>query len=215
MKNKLSYKFSYRRRLPHIQPEGATFFVTSRLAGSLPIEVMERLIQEKRQVDEEVGKISDKKECAEKTYLEARKYFAKWDQELDHSSTGINFLSNSRIADMVAESLHYHDGKVYELLAYCIMPNHKHIVFTPLKENNEKYYPLSKIMHSLKRHTANEANLILRREGEFWQHENYDHFARDEKELERIVKYVLYNPVKAGLVQNWQDWKWTYSKYNM
>jgi REP element-mobilizing transposase RayT len=70
-------------------------------------------------------------------------------------------------------------------------------------------------MHSLKRHTAHEANLILGRDGTFWQHENYDHFARDEAELERIIKYVLYNPVKAGLVKEQKDWKWTYCKYDM
>jgi REP element-mobilizing transposase RayT len=176
---------------------------------------MEILMQEKRRMDEEIEKIGDKNKRAEKAYLEARKYFAKWDHELDHSTTGVKFLSNPRVADMVAESLHYRDGKVYELIAYCIMPNHEHVVFTPLKEEREKYYSLSKIMHSLKRHTANEANLILDREGEFWQHENYDHFARDERELERIVKYVLYNPVKSGLVENWRGWKWSYSKYDV
>ncbi len=70
-------------------------------------------------------------------------------------------------------------------------------------------------MHSLKRYTAYEANQILGRSGAFWQHESYDHFARDEKELERIIKYVLYNPVKAGLVDDWKSWKWTYCKYDM
>jgi REP-associated tyrosine transposase len=95
------------------------------------------------------------------------------------------------------------------------MPNHIHIVFMPLEESKDKYYSLSKIMHSLKRHTAREANLILGREGAFWQHENYDHFARDDGELERIMKYVLYNPVKANLVPEQTDWKWSYCKYDM
>lgn len=87
------------------------------------------------------------------------------------------------------------------------MPNHIHIVFMPLKESKDKYYSLSKIMHSFKRHTAHEANLTLGRTGTFWQHENYDHFVRDDAELERIVKYVLYNPVKANLVKEQSDWK--------
>lgn len=113
------------------------------------------------------------------------------------------------------ESLHFRDGKVYELIAYCIMPNHIHIIFTPLQESKDKYYSLSKIMHSLKRHTAREANLFLGRSGAFWQHENYDHFVRDDAELERIVKYVLYNPVKANLVKEQSDWKWSYCKYDM
>ena len=70
-------------------------------------------------------------------------------------------------------------------------------------------------MHNIKRNSANHANKVLSRSGTFWQHESYDHFARDEKELERIIKYVLYNPVKAGLVTDWKSWKWTYCKYEM
>lgn len=95
------------------------------------------------------------------------------------------------------------------------MPNHKHIVFKPLEETKNKYYSLSKIMHSLKRHTARQSNLILKQSGAFWQDESYDHFVRDEAELERIIKYVLYNPVKADLVKEKSEWKWSYCKYNM
>ena len=215
MKDKLVYKLSYRRRLPHIQPEGATFFVTSRLADSLSPEVIERLCREKKQIDLELEKIVDINERKKKAYLEERRFFGKWDDALDNSDTEIKYLSDSRIADLVSESLHYRDNKVYELIAFCIMPNHKHVVFKPLEEGEGKYYPLSKIMHSLKRHTAYEANLLLERNGAFWQHENYDHFARDEAELERIIKYVLYNPVKAGLVDDWAKWKWSYCKYSM
>jgi len=164
MSNRLSYKFHYHRTLPHIQSEGATFFVTFRLAGSLP---------------------------------------------------GIKYLSDARVADVVVESLHFRDGKMFDLIAFCVMPNHVHIVFTPLQERKDRYFALSKIMHSLKLHTAHEANRILNRVGPFWQHENYDHFIRDEAALERIIKYVLYNPVKAGLVIGQNDWKWAYCKYEM
>jgi REP element-mobilizing transposase RayT len=213
MKDKLVYKFSYRRRLPHIQPAGATFFVTARLAGSLPVEVVERLRREREQTDLELEKIADQNERKERTYLESRRFFGKWDDALDKSNTNIKYLSDLRVADLVSESLYYRDNKVYELIAFCIMPNHIHVVFKPLEESKDKYYSLAKIMHSFKRHTAYEANLLLERNGEFWQHESYDHFARNEAELERIVKYVLYNPVKAGMVDDWTKWKWCYCKY--
>ncbi len=201
--NQFSYKNFYHRNLPHIQPEGATLFVTSRLANSLPVEVVERLHREKEQTYLELEKVADKKERKEKAYLEERRFFGKWDDALGKSDTDIKYLSDPRIADLVSESLRYRDNKVYELIAFCIMPNHKHTVFKPLEESKGKYYPLSKIMHSLKRYTAREANLLLGRNGAFWQHENYDHFVRDEAELERIIKYVLYNPVKAGLIDDW------------
>jgi REP element-mobilizing transposase RayT len=196
MSSKFSYKFFYRRRLPRIQPEAATLFVTSRLAGSLPIEVMERLNQEKEKLYRELENISNKSEREKKTYAEFERLFSKWDDALDSSDTGINYLSDTRVANLVSESIHYRNGKVYDLIAFSIMPNHMHLVFTPLKDDTEKYYPLSKIMHSLKRHTAHEANILLDRSGEFWQHENYDHYIRNEAELERIIKYVLYNPSK-------------------
>ncbi|HUS70716.1 MAG TPA: hypothetical protein VM075_08075 [Anaerolineae bacterium] len=70
-------------------------------------------------------------------------------------------------------------------------------------------------MHSLKRYTARQANVLLGRRGHFWQHENYDHVVRDRPEQDRIIDYVLNNPVRAGLVEHWEDWKWTYCKYEM
>lgn len=213
--NQFSYKNYYHRNLPHIQPEGATLFVTSRLAGSLPIEVVERLHRERELIDAELEKITNLHERAEKAYLESRRIFGKWDSALDESNTGIKYLANPQIAKLVADSLHYRDSKVYDLIAYCIMPNHIHLVFMPLEEAKGKYFSLATIMHSLKRHTARQANITLKRTGSFWQHESYDHFVRNDAELERIIKYILYNPVKANLVKEQTDWKWSYCKYNM
>ena len=69
-------------------------------------------------------------------------------------------------------------------------------------------------MHSLKRYTGTQANLILERTGQqFWQHENYDHVVRDDGEFERIMNYVLFNPAKAKLVDSWEKWGWSYCKY--
>ncbi|HMB25148.1 MAG TPA: transposase, partial [Anaerolineales bacterium] len=122
---------------------------------------------------------------------------------------------NDGVASLIAEAIHYRDAKVYDLISFCIMPNHVHLIFTPQEKEKGTFYSLTEILHSLKRHTARQSNLILRRSGPFWQDESYDSIVRDETELERIVKYVLYNPVKAGLVKEQSDWKWTYCKYDM
>lgn len=114
---------------------------------------------------------------------------------------------------MVAEALLFRDKKVYELDCFTIMSNHVHAVFAPLKDESGTCYGLSRIMQSLKRRTASLANDLLGRQGSFWQGESYDHVVRDEDEWQRIVWYVLNNPVKAGLVQEWQAWPWTYFKY--
>jgi REP element-mobilizing transposase RayT len=63
----------------------------------------------------------------------------------------------------------------------------------------------------LKGFTALAANRRLGRTGAFWQPESYDHVVRDSGELERIVAYVVRNPVKAGLVAAADEWPWTYS----
>jgi REP element-mobilizing transposase RayT len=67
-------------------------------------------------------------------------------------------------------------------------------------------------MQSLKRHTARQANIVLGRQGAFWQDESYDRVIRDNDEYVRTVNYVLENPVKAGLVSKWEDWPWAYFK---
>ncbi len=66
------------------------------------------------------------------------------------------------------------------------------------------------ILQSLKRFTAQECNKKLGRTGKFWQKESYDHYVRNHKELQNIINYTLQNPVKAGLVKEWQDWPFSY-----
>ena len=79
-------------------------------------------------------------------------------------------------------------------------PNQVHLVCTPLAQDDGTFRPLNRILQSLKR------------QGAFCQAESYGRFARDENELERIVWYVIDNPVKTGLVSAWESWPWTYSK---
>jgi REP element-mobilizing transposase RayT len=126
----------------------------------------------------------------------------------------------------VAEALRYRDGQIYRLDAYCIMSNHVHVVFAPFlsaRELREVLLPeglrfisknpsLDAIMKSLKGYTAWESNRALGRKGTFWEQESYDHVVRDEAEFERVVRYTLENPVKAGLVKGWREWKWSYRR---
>ncbi len=206
MKNKLAFREYYKRRLPHIQIAGATYFITFRLANSLPIEALDKLAEDKQKIN----KLPEsQKESAH------RAWFAKYDDYLDQALHGSLYLKNEQVADMVAESILFRDGGVYDLISYCIMLNHVHLVCTPLEKLAGTYYGLTEILHSLKRHTAREANKILQRSGTFWQDESYDHIIRDDAELERIVKYVLYNPVKAKLVKEQADWKWSYCKFEI
>ena len=211
--SKLDYKYRYRRTLPHIQPAGLTLFVTFRLFGSLPQHVLARLHQEsKKQLDAELATVSMPDSQKQTIYKEQKRLFANIDQYLDNNSNGPHWLRETAVAEMVVQSLHYRHGQVYDLDTFCLMSNHVHLLFTPLPKENGHYHSLSSIMHSLKLYTANQANRILNRQGAFWQHESYDHFVRDEAELHRIRRYILQNPVQAGLANTWEDWPWSFTQ---
>lgn len=213
--SKLAYKRFYRRHLPHFQPPGATLFVTLRLAGSVSKYVMERLARGTEQSLRALDDPGDAEQRQRQAYSEFKRSFAEWDAALDSAEAGPSWLGRPEVASLVAEALHQREGCQYHLFSYCIMPNHVHVVFTPLRRDDEGYHSLASIMRSLKGRTAREANLVLGRSGAFWQHENYDHVVRDEGELGRIIGYVLENPVKAGLVQAREEWNWSYSMYEL
>jgi len=205
----------YRRHLPHYQPPGAILFVTFRLYRSLPVSVMRRLIQEAEMLEKAITN-SDPKERAHLLLEAQKKMFAQWDLALAQQKTGPAWLARREVAQVVADALHYLDGKKYELIAYCIIVNHVHVMFKPsiktLTSEDMQYYTLREIMQSLKGFTAWKANRLLNRTGPFWQRESYDHVVRDEHELRNVIRYVIMNPVKAGLVDSPELWEWSYFK---
>jgi REP element-mobilizing transposase RayT len=206
----LSYKISYRRNLPHIQPPGASLFITFSLVGSLPATVRRALQAEAKAQEERLSTLPDPAERARQQYLQQIQHFGRWDKALDTEPAGPHWLKDPQVAQTVVDSIHYLDGRFYELDSFCIMSNHVHLLMTPLQETSGNYYSLAKIMHSLKGYTARRANAILGRQGQFWQHESYDHIVRDPAELLRIRHYILQNPVKASLVERWADWPYSY-----
>ena len=213
--SKLDYKPFYKRRLPHIQPPGATLFLTFRLANSLPQVVLEAILDQASKAEMELSKLSSAQESDRQVALAHKRLFGIWDKALDTLQTGPFYLRNPQVATMVSESLFHQDGHFYTLDAFCIMPNHVHLVCKPLIKEGNSYYAISTIMHSIKRYTARQANLVLGREGPFWQHESYDHVVRDDIEWQRIIAYVVNNPVKAGLVTDWKDWKYSYCRFDL
>jgi putative transposase len=211
-------KQSYRRHLPHIQPPGAQYHVVFRLKGSLPLKSIERLRSEREEAERESRRIANEGEQGQHLSELRWGYFERFDALLDGDSPGPRWLGDPGIATIVEEALRYRDNKVYRLMASCIMPNHVHLVMELFGRNDIPTYtamPLYRVLQSLKRHTALECNKALRRRGAFWQDESYDHVIRDRVDLDRTVRYVLENPVKAGLVQSWEQWPWTYVKQDM
>ena len=113
------------------------------------------------------------------------------------------FLKDSRIASMVQENLFHFNGIRYNVLRWCIMPNHVHVLIEVLDG-----WTLSTIMHGWRSYTAHQANKILERTGNLWMEEYFDRYIRDEKHLETVINYIDNNPVKAGLVDEAHKWLW-------
>jgi putative transposase len=204
----------YRRNLPHWQEPGAEYFVTFRLAGSLPKDAV-------RQLKELRDAFKNNSHREIDYQLKNRPFealiFKKYESLLDGQNTGPHWLKNKRIADIVMESLHFRDNKEYDLYAYCIMSNHVHLVFRDLSsydenQKTEEAFPITKIMQGLKSYTGLMANRELKRTGSFWHEESYDRLIRNADELDNTIKYTLNNPVKINLVKNWRDWPYNYCK---
>ena len=125
--------------------------------------------------------------------------------ELSSNPDSPKWLEDPRVAQCVVDALGYGDTvlRIYDLRAWVLMLNHVHILIYPNAD-------LSRITKAIKNYSARQANLILGRTGQpFWQHESYDHWVRDQPERERIRNYIENNPVKAGLVERPEDYRWS------
>jgi len=183
--------------LPHWTMEGAIYFITFRLADSLPRQVLDEWLFERENIiktAKQMGRALSNQEINRLHELHSEKV----EKALD-AGYGTCFLREDRIAAIVADALKHFNGERYDLAAWCVMPNHVHVVVRPRSGQ-----ALSDILHAWKSYTANEANKVLGRIGEFWQAESYDHLIRDETEFWRCVKYIVDNPINAGL----RNWEW-------
>ena len=209
----------YRRNLPHIHPKDGMFFITFRLAGSLPQRVLKALREEKESRIKALEKRLSGKELFREKYRLESLFFGKYDGLLDRASEGPQWLKEIHLARIVVDKIHDLDGKRYRLISYCVMSNHVHLLIDTMGHDEIAVtnvsgktlnYPVTDCLRLLKGSTARWCNLELKRNGAFWHKESYDHYVRDEEELARIIQYVLNNPVKAHLVKDWQEWKLSY-----
>ncbi|MEO6994076.1 MAG: transposase [Lacunisphaera sp.] len=111
------------------------------------------------------------------------------------------------------ETLLKFDGARYRLIAWCVMPNHIHVLIDP-KES------LGRIVQSWKSYTGrwiltHNAELGLGVPGkECWMREYWDRYIRDENHLRQVIHYLHENPVKAGLCRTAADWPWSSADKN-
>ena len=210
----------YRRYLPHWQPPGAVIFVTYRLFGSLPTQVLAQLAEERQQLSKEPPCAGESRR--DRALREGKRLFALADDALDSARTGPRWLERADVAKLIVENIFHHAGQKLRLWAFVVMPNHVHILLEPLtiskhlghKLNDVDFVALPRIMHSLKSYTAKRANNLLNREGTFWQEESFDHWVRNDNEFARVIAYIENNPVKAGLVDSPEKWQWSSAAFD-
>jgi REP element-mobilizing transposase RayT len=184
--------------LPHwTLTTGGLYAVTYRLADSLPRAVLERFVMER---DELIRKEQRKSEGLSDLQMQElmRLHSQRIEAALDAGS-GACWLKRPEIAERVVGNWLHFDGQRYCLHAWCVMPNHVHVLLEPLTG-----FTLADIVHSWKSFTAKFANKLLGRSGNFWQPEYYDHLIRDDADYTHAIWYIEQNPAKAGLT----DWCW-------
>ena len=215
------FKEIYRRNLPHWQPQDSTFFITFRLAHSLPQAILHELRAEQERELQSICARSCGEQQRMELYNSAKKFFGKYDAWLDQcNEESPRWLAQENIAHLVMREIHRLDAMRYHLFAFCIIPNHVHLLidstgFSQVSPTNAagttRPYPLTDSLRLLKGRTARYCNQAMGRAGDFWYHESYDHVVRDELEYERIFCYILDNPVKAQLVSTLENWPFTYA----
>ena len=183
------YSRSY---LPHLDAARIVQGITLRLADSVPREVINSW-REEISLDRRLRNDRDRHE-------ELRQRIARYED----AGRGQCHLRRPEIATLVRDALTKFDGERYELLAWCVMPNHVHILI-----KQKQGFPLAEIVRSWKVFTAREANLILGRTGTFWMRDYHDRRIRDEAHLNRAIVYIENNPVKAGLCERPENWAWS------
>lgn len=178
--------------LPHRDEPHLLQSITYRLADSLPQEKL-RLLE-----DELLSLPEDARESARRQKIEY------W---LD-AGMGCCALRHPEVARYVQNSfLHFH-GERYHLHAWCIMPNHVHVLIEPLTD-------LASIVQGWKSFTArwvlaHNGELKLGVPGEnLWMREYWDRYIRDEHHYRKTVDYIHQNPVNAGLCATPEAWPWS------
>ena len=187
----------YRRRLPHWIQDGATYFITFRLADSLPQEKLDELDRLRVQWEREHPEPRSEEDWQQFH----RENMQRVDDWLDAGS-GECWLRDETCAHAVTRAMHHFDGERYFLSSYCVMPNHVHLTVQPFIRHDP-----SEVLKSWKGFTARQINTHLVRTGPVWEQESYDTLVRDTAHLWKVIRYIGKNPARASIPEDrWIRW---------
>jgi putative transposase len=133
------------------------------------------------------------------------KAFASVDRYLDEARRGPLYLRQREVAAMVVETVRAYGSALrqYDLHSYVVMPNHIHLLLTPLVD-------LRKLTQRVKGVIARRANELLdQTNAPFWDEANWEHLVGDNHELSRILQYIERNPVPVGMAREAADYPYS------
>jgi REP element-mobilizing transposase RayT len=186
---RLRKRLVLRKPLPHIDSPGLTQFVTFRLADAVPAKVIEDWREEL------FGQ--EKMPSSNPRHKTLQERIARYED----AGHGNCHLRDLRISGLVEQTLLHFHGTHYHCLAWCIMPNHVHVIIRTFSS-----HPLAKVIKSWKAWSARRINALLGQEGIFWARGYFDRFMRDQNHLIKTIRYIELNPVKAGLCKTPEEW---------
>jgi type I restriction enzyme R subunit len=182
----------HRHRLPHWQQGSVYYFVSWRLADSLPKEKLACWTQEKN-----IWLQKNPPPWKSETETEYHERFShRIDDWLD-AGEGSCLLKDPLLGGRVTNALLHHDNERYVMDSFVIMPNHVHVLFRLIEPHR-----LEVVVKSWKGFTAREINELLQRRDRLWQEDYWDRLIRDEDHLLKCREYIRNNPIKARLAQN-------------
>ena len=181
----------YEKHLPHWRQDGGTYFVTFRLADSLPQSKLKELELFKADWERRHRSVPFGNDPEGLAYEVMRRIEAWLDQGM-----GSCVLRTRDVSAILADAILRDDAREQEVGCYVIMPNHVHALVRPLIPAT---LPLEMILQRWKGGSSCQINRRLSRSGTLWQRESYDRIIRDEEHLYRAVQYIGRNPQLAGL----------------
>ena len=177
------------RHLPHWTCDAVLYWITFRLADSLPQDKLKAWQEEK-----DIWLKHNPKPWSDKQFLEYMNRFGDRLEKWLDTGYGSRALARQDIRTIVQECMLRFNGERLLLHAAVIMPNHVHLLMETLGQNK-----LPQIMKGMKGVSARKTNQYMGSSGKFWSDESFDHIVRNEFQYKRLIQYVAENPTKAGL----------------
>jgi REP element-mobilizing transposase RayT len=131
----------------------------------------------------------------------------------------VTFVTHNRwvlpesVRDLILKHCLHDHGIKYHLHGVIVMPDHVHMIFPALNDNEGNPFGLAEIMNGIKGSSAHTINKVLRRRGHVWRREFFDHVLRSDESTYSKVQYICENPVRKGLVADIDAYPWLWREW--